>query len=677
MSSYNIPHGSARDPSSSTCSTIQINKEMQQLCATTILEDGEQVETPENPFVIPANIHTIEAFMNRVGYQGVIDKTNINILHLFHAVINQTNVDYAALLWWDFMNNKFPNIPKRIEEDFHSIKDDVPLVSVYTTGNVSVQGMLIPDAFLTAVIQETDDFKKYETVFMKVSVPMNQLQPVVSTQGTNRNTPRAHRSPTVFANHLEIKKRKQTANESSSPRKSLKIMIKQKKIVKKDDDDDSKDRMEPGSHKENPEFVVDDDDDDKEEEKQNDDIGSLEIRNEETQTTIPTPPSSPRKILSSDNKIDQKLTDIVSIPTTTTSKHSHVKKLISSKYSNLPGGIETSCVNWERVYDFQLGIKSYQIKVNLTAPTLTFPGIEEHAPYSIVDKPDTGLIYLNNKDEKRLMYLVEIVKFCDATLEKVLKGVKLRMFESIPEGNFHASKLLTANEDMGIFYELMTNSTDDEASARKIYIELGSTSGIRACRETLNDEVPPPPPPQTQTPTQQAPHTVLTIKLPLLKKGEYDIWAMKMEHYLAHIDYPIWEVIQKVNGPRKAWTTLLMAIPEDHRAKFQKMTDAKEMWEAMKSRFGGNDESKKMQKYILKQQFEGFFVSNSEGLHKGVDNLSFDDLYNNIRVFEYDVKGSTTSSSSMQNVVFVSENTNSTNEVSTAYGASNSSGQNP
>ncbi|GJU24791.1 ribonuclease H-like domain-containing protein [Tanacetum coccineum] len=39
--------------------------------------------------------------------------------------------------------------------------------------------------------------------------------------------------------------------------------------------------------------------------------------------------------------------------------------------------------------------------------------------------------------------------------------------------------------------------------------------------------------------------------------------------------------------------------------------------EAIKSRFGGNDESKKMQKYILKQQFEGFSVSNSEGLHKG------------------------------------------------------------
>ncbi|GJX38711.1 hypothetical protein Tco_0252014 [Tanacetum coccineum] len=32
------------------------------------------VETPENPFVAPANIHTTEAFMNRVGYQGVVDK---------------------------------------------------------------------------------------------------------------------------------------------------------------------------------------------------------------------------------------------------------------------------------------------------------------------------------------------------------------------------------------------------------------------------------------------------------------------------------------------------------------------------------------------------------------------------------------------------------------------------
>ncbi|GJR91448.1 hypothetical protein Tco_0215459 [Tanacetum coccineum] len=95
----------------------------------------------------------------------------------------------------------------------------------------------------------------------------------------------------------------------------------------------------------------------------------------------------------------------------------------------------------------------------------------------------------------------------------------------------------------------------------------------------------------------------------------------EMEHYVAHTDYPIWEVIQNGNGPvsittdtqgqikvlpprtteeilarereRKARTTLLMALPEDNLAKFHKMTDAKEMWEAIKSRFGGNEESKK------------------------------------------------------------------------------------
>nr|GEZ66534.1 ribonuclease H-like domain-containing protein [Tanacetum cinerariifolium] len=229
---------------------------------------------------------------------------------------------------------------------------------------------------------------------------------------------------------------------------------------------------------------------------------------------------------------------------------------------------------------------------------------------------------------------------------------------------------------------------------------------------------------------------------------------MKMEHYLSHTDYPIWQVIQNGNGPvfittntngiikvlppktakevvpremdrkareRKARTILLMALPEDHLAKFYKMDDAKEMREAIKLRFGGNDKSKKMQKYLLKQQFEGFSVSTSEGLHKGydmfqtllsqleihgagvsyedanqkflrslpsswsqvalimrtkpgLDTLSFDDLYNNLRVFERDVKGTTTSSSNTHNVAFVSaDNTSSTNDVSTAYSVSSPS----
>ncbi|GJW62197.1 hypothetical protein Tco_0111532 [Tanacetum coccineum] len=89
-----------------------------------------------------------------------------------------------------------------------------------------------------------------------------------------------------------------------------------------------------------------------------------------------------------------------------------------------------SCVIWEIVHDFQLGIKSYQMKVNLTAPTMTILGINELNPYSTVDVPFVCIIYLNNKEEKRIMGLTEIPKFCDATLEKVLKEVKLKIVES-------------------------------------------------------------------------------------------------------------------------------------------------------------------------------------------------------------------------------------------------------
>nr|GEX86890.1 hypothetical protein [Tanacetum cinerariifolium] len=74
----------------------------------------------------------------------------------------------------------------------------------------------------------TDDFKEYETLFMMVDVLMNQPQPVVSTQGTHRSTPRAHMTPT-FTTSPQEKKRKQTAKESSSPRQSHKITIKKKK----------------------------------------------------------------------------------------------------------------------------------------------------------------------------------------------------------------------------------------------------------------------------------------------------------------------------------------------------------------------------------------------------------------------------------------------------------------
>ncbi|GKC53815.1 hypothetical protein Tco_1076560 [Tanacetum coccineum] len=129
---------------------------------------------------------------------------------------------------------------------------------------------------------------------------------------------------------------------------------------------------------------------------------------------------------------------------------------------------------------------------------------------------------------------------------------------------------------------------------------------------------------------------ISNIKLPILKKEEYDIWAMEMEHYLEYIDNDVWKVIQNGNSKkristgkdgvirilppvtaveiqavekeRKAKNILLMAIPKEHMRRFHGMDDAKEIWEAIRTRFGGNANSKKMQKAVFKQQFLKHFT---------------------------------------------------------------------
>ncbi|GKB25777.1 hypothetical protein Tco_0865178 [Tanacetum coccineum] len=152
------------------------------------------------------------------------DQTKINILQLFHAMINRINVDYVALLW--------------IEEDYHSIKDDIPLVSMYTTRNVLVQWMLIPDEFLTEEIHATDDFKEYEMVFVSKGEKDEQT-------------------------YVDV--------------------------------DESDNRLEPGSHKEYPEYVDDDDkEEEKVDEKKDGEMSSLKIGTEKMQTLIPTTLRSPR-----------------------------------------------------------------------------------------------------------------------------------------------------------------------------------------------------------------------------------------------------------------------------------------------------------------------------------------------------------------------------------------------
>ncbi|GJW69480.1 hypothetical protein Tco_0123904 [Tanacetum coccineum] len=124
----------------------------------------------------------------------------------------------------------------------------------------------------------------------------------------------------------------------------------------------------------------------------------------------------------------------------------------------------------------------------------------------------------------------------------------------------------------------------------------------------------------------------------------------------------------------KAKSTLLLAIPDEHQLKLHGIKDAKTLREAIKTRFGGNKESKKMQKTILKQQYENFTESRFEGLDKtydrslplawnnialimrnksDLDTMSMDDLYNNLKVYEAEIKSQSSSSSYMRISEFV------------------------
>ncbi|GJR16303.1 putative ribonuclease H-like domain-containing protein [Tanacetum coccineum] len=233
--------------------------------------------------------------------------------------------------------------------------------------------------------------------------------------------------------------------------------------------------------------------------------------------------------------------------------------------------------------------------------------------------------------------------------------------------------------------------------------------------------------------------TNLTARLPILNPADYDLWLIRIEQYFLMTDYSLWEVIKNGNkvlkrtvgtveqeyepttaeekqdrrNEMKARATLLMALPNKDQLKFHSYQDAKLLMEAIEKRYGGNKESKKVQRTLLKQQYENFAALSSETMDQTFDRLqklisqleiqgevinqedmnlkllrslpsewkthaliwrnkveietiSLDDLYNNLKIYEQELTRSASTSQNPQNVAFVSNNTNSTNNTNKA-----------
>ncbi|GJS39747.1 hypothetical protein Tco_0564790 [Tanacetum coccineum] len=152
-----------------------------------------------------------------------------------------------------------------------------------------------------------------------------------------------------------------------------------------------------------------------------------------------------------------------------------------------------------------------------------------------------------------------------------------------------------------------------------------------------------------------------------------------------------------VKSPYHLAPTEMQELSNQLKEPQDKVQDAKTLFAAIQTRFGGNDATKKTQKTLLKQMYENFSAPSTESLDSifnrlqkivsqlailgenisqedlnlkflrslpsewnthvvvwrnkpDLDTMSFDDLYNNFKIVEQEVKGTASSSSSSMNV---------------------------
>ncbi|GJY04855.1 retrovirus-related pol polyprotein from transposon TNT 1-94 [Tanacetum coccineum] len=224
---------------------------------------------------------------------------------------------------------------------------------------------------------------------------------------------------------------------------------------------------------------------------------------------------------------------------------------------------------------------------------------------------------------------------------------------------------------------------------------------------------------------QDSAHMVAASKVHMLKLGEYELWKMRMEQYIQMINYSLWEVIENGNAPPitkvvegvettiapttaeekaqrrlelKARSTLLMGIPNEHQLKFNSIKDAKSLLQAVEKRFGENAVIKCLRGkifYKIALEIHGESISQEDVNQKflrslspewnthtivwknkpEIDTLSMDDLYNNMKIYELDVKMTSSLSTNTQNVAFVSTKSSTNRAVNNAHGATTASTQ--
>nr|GEU63506.1 hypothetical protein [Tanacetum cinerariifolium] len=676
------------------------------MCAREMLHICPRI--PNQPFDELSFEEEILAFLKNLGHSGEIKKITDDMYH-------KKNVDFFYLLWEDFVYQvehkdakksnemyypqftkvivnffmtKDPSIPKRNKVNWHYVMDDhmftmIKLVSRHQ--NTQQFGAILPVELNNKAIRNSAAYKEYDPYICNTKASVRKMQsssdtimPPLVAKGTRLQTSVKVDKPA---------KGKQLAKSSKA--KGLTMLSEVALTVAEQmNDEDDDDKVKQSEHDED----IDDQSDDEPHDDQKDDDD--QDGEDDDQTDL-------------DNDVD----DFVHPKFST---HNEDKEEESFDEGNDDASHDMNVRGDEGPNAKDDDNELYgDVNINLEGRDIQMTDVHTTQSYKLRDEAQAeNENFLNKLDENiqkiikeqvKKQVKVQVIKILpkiEKTVNEQLKAEVLTRASNPSKTSYAVAADLSELELKKILIKKMESNKsihrlDQEKNLYKALVDAYECDKI--ILDTYGDTI-------TLKRHQDDKDKDELLELMLLKRSKKNtkcVSAANKELTAAKHKLMMLKLARK--NELKARGTLLMALPDKHQLKFNSHKDAKSLMEAIEKRFGGNTKAKKVQKTLLKQQFENFFGSSSEGLDQIHDRLqklklvsqleihgvslsqedvnlkflrslpsewnthtliwcnktdledkSLDDLFNSLKIYESEVKHSSSLGLDSQNLAFVS-----------------------
>nr|GEY20446.1 hypothetical protein [Tanacetum cinerariifolium]GEY55581.1 hypothetical protein [Tanacetum cinerariifolium] len=416
------------------------------------------------------------------------DQPPLQIMQMMYYFINNIHVNDAELLWegihysllhstssipylrftkiiiGHYMTN-FLEISRRVRDKYHNLKDDDLMKTIFNLGRYKDKvGMKILDWMISEEMKQTEHYQMYADVF-RIEVPLTQSQPTESTQGM-------HRTPSALG-YLTLKSTRLTPPapvpmvdkaDELNLQDTLQVRLAEHKSRQEQEARENVALVEEhlayveiGKMVEGQENVVDDRSIPRNVE-HNIPGTRLEPRSDKESSKVEfTNVVIPVNVYDEEEKEDEITYEVYELKRREKGKFNDddIEEQTSiwvNKKQKEPGKpneviysnsmiIQVIKTYWELGHEYKFITELISRRANECIMSITEPDFKnlnkndiedmyllimngKHEMFSIIYEPVHGIIYKNSKKEKRVMRHSEIHKFCDATLNSVLEGLK-------------------------------------------------------------------------------------------------------------------------------------------------------------------------------------------------------------------------------------------------------------